>query len=549
VGSFAENFIVAYPERAVAEIKRYMGQDFKVSIAGEEFTPQEISAILLRHLKVEAERALGRDLTQAVITVPAYFTNAQRQATRDAGEMAGFEVRRLVNEPTAAALAYGLERPGVEERILVYDLGGGTFDVTVLELSEGVLDVLSTTGNSELGGKDFDERIMRHLHSECLKQTGVDLTARPELHQLLRSIAKKAKEELSGSLATTVSMPRIGVRTDGTPVDFSIALSRAVFDAQVEDLIVSTAVQLDTALSEKRLKPSDINTIVLVGGSTRIPAVRKFVSSYFGGRPLRTEIDPDEAVALGAAILGGMESGDLPSTQMVITDVCPHTLGVAIIVEDSEGTREAGRFDPLIRRQSTIPRTVRKAYSTVYDNQASVRVQVYQGDAEFVAENEAVGEFTVDGLPTSPAGMPVEVEFSYNLSGELEVVARIPRAGIERRVLMHPTPRCLSDAAKAQGMERLERLWAPDKGLSSGKSVDQIPTINPSTQGWQTSRHYSRVAALLTHAEKKLPLLPETEAERVASLIRMLRRSLVMDDENALNSAERSLTDVLFDLG
>ena len=525
-----------------------MGQDFHVSIAGEEYSPQEISAILLRHLKLEAERALGVEVSDAVITVPAYFTNAQRQATRDAGEMAGLVVRRLVNEPTAAALAYGLERPGVEERILVYDLGGGTFDVTVLELSEGVLDVLASTGNSQLGGKDLDERLMEMLRSECQKQNGIDLMGQADLHQQLKSVAKRAKEELSGSLSTTVSISRIGMRTDGTAIDFSYVVSRAAFDAQVEDLIVSTGKQLDAALSEKRLRPSDIDTVVLVGGSTRIPAVRQFVAAYFGNRTLRTEIDPDEAVSLGAAILGGMESGDIPTTQMVITDVSPHTLGIAITQEGEQGELEADHFDALIHRQSTIPRTAKKSYRTILDNQEVVRVRVFQGDAPLVVDNEPVGEFTVEGLPPAPKGMPVEIEFSYNLSGELHVVARLPHASIERRVVMRPSPRHLSDDEKNRGRDRLKRLWSPEGSTPAVSAQASVPASGDPS-GWRTSRHYSRVAALMTHAERKLPQLPDRQSERVADLIRKLRRSLVDDDEKLLESTERALTDVLFDLG
>lgn len=548
VGSQAESFIVAHPDRAVAEVKRYMGQDFHVSIAGEEYSPQEVSAILLRHLKVEAERALGIGISEAIITVPAYFTNAQRQATRDAGEMAGLVVRRLVNEPTAAALAYGLERPGVEERILVYDLGGGTFDVTVLELSEGVLDVLASTGNSQLGGKDLDERLMGMLSEECQKQNGIDLMGQADLHQQLKSVAKRAKEELSASLSTTVSIARIGIRPNGTTIDFSFVVSRAAFDAQVEDLIVSTGRQLDSALAEKRLRPSDIDTVVLVGGSTRIPAVRQFVAAYFGNRALRTEIDPDEAVSLGAAILGGMESGDVPTAQMVITDVSPHTLGIAITEEGDQGELEADHFDALIHRQSTIPRTAKKSYRTVFDNQAIVRVRVFQGDAPLVIDNVPVGEFTVEGLPAAPKGMPVEIEFSYNLSGELHVVARLPHASIERRVVMRPSPCHLSHAEKIRGMDRLDRLWSPGGSARLAAGDAKVPATGDSSR-WRTSRHYSRVAALMTHAERKLPQLPDRVSERVADLIRELRRSLIDDDEKVLELTERALTDVLFDLG
>ncbi len=546
VGAAAEQLLIPYPDRAVAEVKRLMGTDARVTLADQEFTPQEVSAVLLRHLKQEVERALGVPVTEAIITVPAYFTNVQRQATRDAGELAGFTVRRLVNEPTAAALAYGLERPGAEERILVYDLGGGTLDVTVLELSEGVLDVLASTGNTRLGGKDFDERLMRFLRDECLRATGVDPESTPALRQRLKMAAKRAKEDLSASERTLVSLDHLALKPDGTPVSFTYTLTRAAFEAQIDDIVRSTGEQLDEALRAKDLRPHDIGTVLLIGGSTRVPLVRQFVSAYFGGRPLRSEIDPDEAVALGAAVLAGMESRTLDPATLVITDVSPHTLGVAVAREGDGGAYETGFFDPLILKQSTIPRTAKKVYQTVADAQSSVRVEVYQGDAPLVARNEPVGEFVLDGLPPAPAGAPIEIEFSYNLSGELEVVARAVQWGLEKRVRMQPSRRHLSTDQKATARARLDRLWAEPLG----KSADPTPASRTAGQEprWRTSRHYSRVAALLTHAERRLPTLGPDDASRVAALIRSMRAALERDDETALDRDERTLTDLLFDL-
>jgi molecular chaperone DnaK len=546
VGTAAEQLLIPYPDRAVAEVKRLMGTDARVILANQEFTPQEVSAVLLRHLKQEAERVLGAPVTEAIITVPAYFTNVQRQATRDAGELAGLTVRRLINEPTAAALAYGLERPGVEERIVVYDLGGGTLDVTVLELSEGVLDVLASTGNARLGGKDFDERLMRFLRDECIRATGVDPESTPALRQRLKAVAKRAKEDLSSSERTLVSLDHLALRSDGAPVSFTYTLTRAAFEAQIDDIVTSTGKQLDEALHAKGLSPHDISTVLLVGGSTRVPLVRQFVSAYFGGRPLRTEIDPDEAVALGAAILAGMESRTLDPTTLVITDVSPHTLGVAVAREDNGGVYEAGFFDPLILKQSTIPRTAKKVYQTVADAQPSVRVQVYQGDAPVVAQNEPVGEFVLDGLPPVPAGAPVEIEFSYTLSGELEVIARAVQWRLEKRVRMQPSRRHLSADQKAAARARLERLWTEPLANAAGPA-SAAPTTAEEPR-WRTSRHYSRVAALLTHAERRLPTLPSDDAGRVATLIRSMRTALERDDEVALDRDERTLTDLLFDL-
>lgn len=551
VGTAAEALLIPYPERAVAEVKRLMGTDARVMLAGDEYTPAEISAILLRHLKQEAERELGVAVTEAIITVPAYFTNAQRQATRDAGEMAGLRVRRLINEPTAAALAYGIERPGVEEKILVYDLGGGTLDVTVLELSEGVLDVLASTGNTRLGGKDFDERTMQFVAAQCKAATGVDLYATPQLQQRLKAAARGAKEALSS--ADTAPIVLDLPAGEGTaPRTWSYTLTRAAFEAQVDDLVTSTAAQMDEALRAKKISPAEITTVLMIGGSTRIPLVRSFVSAYFGGRPLRTDVDPDEAVCLGAAVLAGIESEQVDASALVVTDVAPHTLGVAVVREGdlfgADDDSNARYFDPLIPKQSTVPRTARKMYQTANDWQRAVRVQVYQGDNEMVAQNEHVGEFVLDGLPPSPAGSPVEIEFSYNLSGELEVVARARQWGIERRVTMQPSRRSLSTEQKATSRARLDRAFADNPGRTMPSPMTERHDAKSAEPGWRTSRHYSRVAALLGAADRALPTLPAEKVTEVAALVRAIRGALERDDVQLLERDERTLTDLLFDL-
>lgn len=548
VGSSAERLLLPHPDRAVAEAKRLMGSDAKVNLAGHEFSPQEISALLLKHLKQEAEKAFGTDVTEAVITVPAYFTNIQRQATRDAGELAGLVVRRLINEPTAAALAYGLERPNVEELIVVYDLGGGTLDVTLLELSEGVIDVVASTGNSQLGGKEFDERLMVFLARQCQVATGIDMLRTPGLRQNLKTAAKRAKEDLSSDTQTLVALPNIGVGAGGEPISFTYMLTRAAFEAQIDDLVSSTLAQLDEALRVKGTRAADVGTVLLVGGSTRIPLVRQFVSSYFGGRSLRTEVDPDEAVSLGAAVLAAMESQTLAPETLVITDVAPHTLGVAVARDDEAGELVTGLFDPLIQKQSTIPRTARKRYQTIRDNQDSVHVEVYQGDSELATDNEPVGDFVLDGLPAASAGAVIEIEFSYNLSGELEVVARAPQWRLERRVLMRPSSRHLSTSDKADAKRRLERLWTQPLPTGASPAPEAARSALNGEPLWRTARQYSRVAALMTHAERRLPTLDADQAARVAVLIRSLRSALEADDEHGVEQSERALTDLLFDL-
>ncbi len=452
IGEAAVKMLTVRPDAAAAEIKRLMGTDARVQLGADSYRPEEIAAFILKHLKQEAERALGEPVSEVIITVPAYFTAVQRRATQEAAELAGLAVRRLINEPTAAALAYGLERPGIEEKIVVYDLGGGTLDVTVLDLSEGVLDVLASTGNAALGGKDFDYRLMRYLRDACMRECGVDLTASPTLQARLKAAAKRAKEDLSSSDRTSVVLDNLELAVDGTAIHWEHVVTREVFDAEIHDLVLSTRMQLDEALAVKRLSQGDITTVVLVGGSTRVPLVRDFVSEYFGGRVLRTEVHPDEAVALGAAVLGGIETQSIDASRLVVTDVAPWTLGVAVL-RTNGGQKFSGMFDPLILKQTTIPRTVARQYKTTCDWQDAVHVQVYQGDAPRCSDNIFVGDFQLEDIKQVPAGAPIDIEFSYNLSGELEVSARRAR------------PRSAGRHATERGAPRAGREgWLPGPG-------------------------------------------------------------------------------------
>lgn len=534
VGEAATALLAVRPEASVAEVKRLMGTDARVNLGGESFTPQEISALILRHLKKEAEAALGEPVDRAVITVPAYFTALQRRATHDAGELAGLTVQRLINEPTAAALAYGIERPNAEEKVLVYDLGGGTFDVTVLELSEGVLDVIASTGNATLGGKDFDERLMNFLAATCKKATGVDLLAAPKTRARLRAAAKRAKEDLSNAESSLIVVE-----------EWEYDLTRAAFEAQIEDLVQSTAKQIDEALAQKRLKPQQIDTILMIGGSSRVPFVRTFVSHYFGDRPLRTEVHPDEAVALGAAVLGGIEGNAIHPGTIVITDVAPWTLGVSV-VEHRHGGQVSGVFSPLIEKQSTIPRSVTRHYATSHDWQSTVLVEVYQGDAPLCVNNLKVGEFELQLVERAPAGADVEISFSYNLNGELEVVARA--LGTERRVVMRPSPQHLSDSEKKLARARLEQKWAaappspvtdPGAGRTPPSSLEERARRAPL---------YARVAPLFAKAEQLLPTLSPGPRTRLDVLLLEMRSALIANDERAVGVVEQALTNLLFEL-
>jgi molecular chaperone DnaK len=561
VGELAEKLLIPKPHLSVEEVKRKMGSEERITLGADTFTPQEISAMILRHLKHQAEVFLGEPVTEAVITVPAYFNEIQRHATRDAGEMAGLKVRRLLNEPTAAALAYGIERVGIEEKVAVYDLGGGTFDVTVLELSEGILDILASTGNDKLGGKDFDERLMAHLLEECRNTTGIDLES-PQLDQgrrlklkgQLKSVARRAKEELSISKTAQISMPFIGIMADGSPINFDYTVTRSTFEGLIRDLVEGTRAKIDEALSAKKLTPAEIDTVLLVGGSTRIPLVREFVTSYFGGRPIRTEVSPEEAVALGAAVLSGIESGALGTQDIVITDVSNWTLGVSVL-DVEEGEVVKGTFDPLIERFSTIPRSAKKSYQTAYDWQKLVRVEVYQGDAPMCKDNTFLGVLSLELTDPAPAGQPLEVEFSYNLNEELEVIARDLRSGRESRFKFQPGSNRMSDAEKKAGATRLNEKLQRRADTPKNVKAIQIPVVPAPPQvaaeqnsDWRKSPFYSSVAALITHAEKRQSTVETTVRLKIGQLLNEMKAALSGGREQALRAAEGKLTDVLFDL-
>lgn len=546
VGEPAETtFHAKGPPFAVAEVKRLMGTDQQVLLGNEQYRPQEISAMILRHLKTEAEKYIGSEVREAIITVPAYFNDLQRSATRDAAEIAGLSVRRLVNEPTAAALAYGIEQPGVEEKVLVYDLGGGTLDVTVLELSEGILDVLATTGNSELGGKEFDDRMMEFLREECRRHTGVDLASNARFKSRLKGAAKKAKEDLSSSLTATVLLDNISVTPAGDPVDFEYTMTRARFEDLIRDLVESTRVQLDDALGAKDVRPQEIDTILMVGGSTRIPLVREFVRGYFGGKSLRTEIDPDEAVALGAAVLSGMESRLISPDTMVITDVCSWTFGVAVISE-RDGQLVSDVFSPIIRKNSTIPRTETGAYATSYDGQDKVQIRIYQGDAPLCQDNTKIGEVLLESVPHGPAGQEIEVEMSYNLSNEIEVVARVPRTQAEVRSRFRPDGVRLSDAEKDRARQRIGTDYASTQ--ERPPVLSKPLTTAPDPDAWKKSPLYGQVAALISHIDKRISSLEPATRIRVGRIMDQLKTALRAEDATAVTKMEDELTNILFEL-
>jgi len=411
VGDAAKRQAVTNPDTVIS-IKSKMGTSEKVSANGKEYTPQEISAMILQYLKGYAEDYLGEKVTKAVITVPAYFNDAQRQATKDAGKIAGLEVERIVNEPTAAALAYGLDKTDKEEKILVFDLGGGTFDVSILELGDGVFEVLATSGNNHLGGDDFDQRIMNYLIEEFKKETGIDLSNDKLADQRLKEAAEKAKIELSGVASTNINLPFITADATG-PKHLDVTLTRAKFEELTADLVQATIEPTRKAMSDAGLSASDIDKVLLVGGSSRIPAVQEAIKKVLGKEPTKN-VNPDECVAIGAAIQGGVLVGEVKD--VLLLDVTPLSLGIETM---------GGVFTRIIDRNTTIPTSKSQVFSTAADNQPSVDIHVLQGEREFAADNKTLGRFNLDGIPAAPRGVPqIEVTFDIDANGIVHVKAK-----------------------------------------------------------------------------------------------------------------------------
>ncbi|MBQ8818347.1 MAG: molecular chaperone DnaK [Clostridia bacterium] len=520
VGQVAKRQAITNPDRTIISIKREMGTAYKKEIDGKTYTPQEFSAMVLQKLKADAEAYLGSPVTQAVITVPAYFTDAQRQATKDAGKIAGLEVLRIINEPTAAALAYGMDKES-DQRILVFDLGGGTFDVSVLEISDGVFEVLATKGNNRLGGDDFDQRIIDWMVNKFKAENGVDLRNDKMVMQRLKEAAEKAKIELSGMTSTNINLPFITATAAG-PLHFDATLTRAEFDKITADLVEGTMGPTRDALRDAGVSASEIDKVLLVGGSTRIPAVQEAVKKFLGKEPFKG-INPDECVAIGAAIQGGVLGGDVKD--LLLLDVTPLSLGIETL---------GGVFNKIIERNTTIPVKKSQVYSTAADGQTSVQIHVLQGEREMAAYNTTLGQFILDGIPAAPRGVPqIEVTFDIDANGIVNVSAKDLGTGKEQHVtIQSSTNMSKEDIEKA--VKDAEKFAEEDK-----KAKEAVDVKN-------------HADSLIFQSEKTLgeigDKLPESDKDEVKAAVEKLKTTVQGGDTEAIKADTEALEKAFYAL-
>jgi molecular chaperone DnaK len=532
IGAVAKNAYTSYPWETVLEVKRLMGTEQKVDVSGNQYRPEEISSYYLRYLKESAEKFLGKPVTEAVITVPAYFSDAQRKATKIAGEIAGLKVERIVNEPTAAAIAFGFENMDNDQHILVYDLGGGTFDVSVVELFSGVVEVKASAGNNHLGGMDFDNAVVDWFIKKYKTEQGIDLLGFGTEQELLQRKARlkveaeNVKKALSTQSSARLNLPFFAIYHN-SPISIDEEITRTQFEKLINNLAESTLEQIDKALKDAKLSTHDITEILLVGGSTRIPLIQRLVEMKFGKTP-RKDINPDEAVALGAAVQAGIKSGEIDSSKgLMVLDVCPYTLGVDV-VKNVGGRMLSGFFDPIIPRNSTIPVTEGNIYVTIADNQDEMYLGVYQGDDEdqYVRPELRIGEndIIISGIPRMPAGQEkIEVKFTYDINGLLEVEATILSTGKKQTEIIDVQKGVMSKPEISLAKEKLQREW-------------------------NQSEFYHEVKNVINRAEKIIDEVSPNEQVKIQDMLGKLKNALSQNNANLVKTYEEELTDLLIEL-
>ena len=521
VGQVAKRQAITNPDRTVSSIKRQMGSDYKVKIDDKKYTPQEISAMILQKLKTDAESYLGEKVTEAVITVPAYFTDSQRQATKDAGKIAGLEVKRIINEPTAAALAYGIDKEN-DQKVMIYDLGGGTFDVSIIEMGDGVQEVLATAGNNRLGGDDFDQRVIDWIADEFKKSEGVDLRGDKIAMQRLKEAAEKAKIELSNVTTSTINLPFIGMNSNGTPLNLEMTLTRAKFNELTADLVEATMGPVRQAISDSGLKTSDLHKILMVGGSSRIPAVQEAVKKYTGVEPFKG-INPDECVAIGAAIQGGVLAGDVKG--LLLLDVTPLSLGIETM---------GGINTKIIDRNTTIPVKKSQIFSTAVDNQPSVEVHVLQGERDFAKDNKTLGVFHLDGIMPARRGVPqIEVTFDIDANGIVHVSAKDLGTGKEQSISITSSSN-MSKEDIQKAVDEAEKFAEEDK-----KRREEVDIRNGADQMvYQCEKLVSEDGDKFSEDDKK----------DINDKVDALKEALKGEDINLIKSRQEELTAKFYEI-